>query len=148
MKKLLLLTSLLLISTILSAGKFYKWVDENGVTHYTAEPPKKGEGKVVNTGAQKSSSKAAGEKKLKDLKDSEAANKQKQEEKEQFEKELATAKKEKEDNCKQAKQNKIQLTIKNRVRMTMEDGSVKILSQEEKQAQLKKADEAIDEWCN
>ncbi|WP_163835782.1 DUF4124 domain-containing protein [Spartinivicinus ruber] len=148
MKKLLLLTSLILISTNLTAGKFYKWVDEDGVTHYSTTPPKEGQGEVVNTRAQKSSSKEAGEKKLKGIKDAEAAKKQEQTDKEEFEKELTKAKKEKEENCKQAKQNKIQLTIKNRVRMTMEDGSVKILSAEEKDAQLKKADEAIKEWCN
>ena len=27
------------ITTIAQAGKYYRWVDENGVTHYTATPP-------------------------------------------------------------------------------------------------------------
>ncbi|MCX4026323.1 DUF4124 domain-containing protein [Endozoicomonas sp. SM1973] len=148
MKKLFLLTSLILISTNLIAGKFYKWVDENGVTHYSTEPPKQGQGKVVNTRAQKPSSQEAGEKQLKTIKDTEAAKQKEQTEKEEFEKDLAKAKKEKDEHCKQAKQNKIQLTIKNRVRMTMEDGSVKVLSQEEKEEQLKRAYEAIKEWCN
>jgi len=27
------------ITTVAQAGKYYRWVDENGVTHYTATPP-------------------------------------------------------------------------------------------------------------
>lgn len=35
----LLLTCLLLLSGLAAADKVYKWVDENGTTHYSSRPP-------------------------------------------------------------------------------------------------------------
>lgn len=49
--------SLLILSAPLgAASKFYKWVDDNGVTHYTQSPPPDGvSGKEVRTSTKASS---------------------------------------------------------------------------------------------
>ena len=49
--------SLLILSAPLgAASKFYKWVDDNGVTHYTQSPPPEGvTGKEVRTSTNASS---------------------------------------------------------------------------------------------
>ncbi|MCG8392402.1 MAG: DUF4124 domain-containing protein [Pseudomonadales bacterium] len=47
--------ALLAIASVSSAAKFYKWVDENGVTHYDAHPPQGVETTEVNTRANASS---------------------------------------------------------------------------------------------
>ncbi len=52
----LLLGSLLLIlASASSAAKFYKWVDDQGVTHYGANPPQGTTSSEVNTRANASS---------------------------------------------------------------------------------------------
>lgn len=39
MKKLLLITALCLLTGLASAQTFYRWVDSNGITHYTTTAP-------------------------------------------------------------------------------------------------------------
>jgi len=43
------LTILMLNSTILAAEEVYKWVDDKGVTHYQAHPPKNQAAKSIQT---------------------------------------------------------------------------------------------------
>lgn len=40
------------INITANAGQFYKWVDENGVTHYSERPPHKKEAESIKTRAQ------------------------------------------------------------------------------------------------
>ena len=47
--------ALLALSSLSPAAKFYKWVDDNGVTHYDAQPPQGGNVTEVNTRANASS---------------------------------------------------------------------------------------------
>ena len=47
--------ALLAISSLSPAAKFYKWVDDNGVTHYDAQPPQGVNASEVNTRANASS---------------------------------------------------------------------------------------------
>jgi hypothetical protein len=48
MSRLLLLIGLAGLS-LMGWGQIYKWVDENGVTHYTATPPTGAKGRVIKT---------------------------------------------------------------------------------------------------
>jgi len=47
--------ALLAISSLSPAAKFYKWVDDKGVTHYDAQPPQGANATEVNTRANASS---------------------------------------------------------------------------------------------
>lgn len=53
---LFLSLTLLALSSIAVAEKFYKWVDENGVTHYDARPPQGMSATEVDTRTNASSS--------------------------------------------------------------------------------------------
>lgn len=52
---LLLGSALLILASVSSAAKFYKWVDDNGVTHYGANPPQGVTTMEVNTRVNASS---------------------------------------------------------------------------------------------
>lgn len=53
---LILSLALLTLASTSMAEKFYKWVDENGVTHYSAQAPSGQDAREVNTRANASSS--------------------------------------------------------------------------------------------
>ena len=53
---LILGITLLAFASSSMAEKFYKWVDENGVTHYGAQPPQDRQASEVNTRTSASSS--------------------------------------------------------------------------------------------
>lgn len=128
-------------------AKTYKWVDENGATHYTATPPPNGDFKTIKAPSKPAVDpvKAKGEfdKRL------EAFNKRKEEtDKTKKEADEQAAKKaEAKKNCEQAKKNLNLLQVKVRVRYTGEDGTVRYLTDEEREANLKRAKDAIKSYC-
>ncbi|MGI0118916.1 DUF4124 domain-containing protein [Zooshikella sp. RANM57] len=129
------------------ADTFYKWVDDQGVTHYGTRPPEGSNAESVNTHAQKPGNQEKATKQLEETKAEQAYQTKEEKEEERFQKDLTAAKQERKKQCEEARQNKVQLTLKSRVKMKMEDGSVKMLSEEERQEQIKQADEAIKEFC-
>ncbi|WP_027708577.1 DUF4124 domain-containing protein [Zooshikella ganghwensis] len=129
------------------ADTFYKWVDDLGVTHYGTRPPEGANAESVKTHAQKPTNQDQATKELEETKVEQTLETKEKEEEARFQKDLAAAKQERKKQCEEARQNKVQLTLKSRVKMKMEDGSIKMLSEEERQAQIKQADEAIKEFC-
>ena len=128
-------------------AKTYKWVDENGVTQYTATPPPTGDFKAIKPPSKPAvdPAKAQGEfdKRLEAFnKRKEETDKAKSEANEQAAKD-AEAKK----NCEQAKKNLNLLQTKVRVRYKEKDGTVRYLTDEEREANLKRAQEAIKSHC-
>jgi len=149
------LTTLLSLLCIISSfaltetalAKTYKWVDENGVTQYTATPPPTGDFKTIKPPSKPAVDpvKAQGEfdKRLEAFnKRKEETDKAKAEADEQAAK-AAEAKK----NCEQAKKNLNLLQTKVRVRYKEEDGSVRYLTDEEREANMKRAQGAIKSYC-
>lgn len=128
-------------------AKTYKWVDENGATHYTATPPPNGNFKTIKPPSKPAVDpvKAKGE----FSKRIEAFNKR-QEESNKAKKEadkLAAKKSEDKKNCAKAKKNLNLLQTKVRVRYTDKDGSVRYLTDDERAANLKRAQEAMKSYC-
>lgn len=128
-------------------AKFYKWVDENGVTQYTATPPPKGDFKTVKPPPKPAVEPAKAQSEFQKRVDAfkkrrEATEKAKKEADEQAAKD-AEAKK----NCEQAKKNLNLLQTKVRVRYTEKDGSVHYLTDEERAAKLQRANDAIKSYC-
>jgi len=128
-------------------AKTYKWVDENGVTQYTATPPPAADYKTIKDPAKPAVDpvKAQGEleKRLEDFnKRQEEQSKAKAEATKQAE-EIATAEK----NCAQAKKNLNVLQNSVRIRYTEKDGSLRFLSNEEREANIKRAQDAIKSYC-
>lgn len=126
------MTSLLAVGAMATsqfaiADAYYRWVDKNGVTHYTTTPPQNTKSVIINTktGGQKSSS---------PFKETPS------------DKDLAQAKK-KEAICATAKANLKTLQTSDKVKMTDEYGEEKVMSDEERKAELERAKTAIKEHC-
>jgi len=137
----------ILLSPSQGVAKTYKWVDDNGVTQYTATPPPAGDYKTIKDPAKPAVDpvKAQGEleERLKAFnKRQDEQSKEKAEATKKAE-ETATAKK----NCEQAKKNLDVLQNRVRIRYTEKDGSLRFLGKEERKANIKRANEAIKSYC-
>lgn len=135
LKSILLLVVFTLMSNPASAGKIYKWVDAEGVTHYTQHPPKdqsieKEQIKIKNKkphGADEAAEKLESNRKalLESAADRKTSSKTDPEDAERQE---AIDK-----NCQIARDNLKQLKEHARVREAGEDGELRYLSEEEHQ---------------
>lgn len=129
-----------------SYAAMYKWIDENGRTHYSQSPPNSGvevetiepRAKVDTDSANKEITEQS--KKAKELRDKRLS---KEEQKRKVEQDADI----KEKNCNQVKKS---YTSYQKPRITLEnnDGSSRILSEEERQKGLNKAQEQIDDFCS
>lgn len=143
-------------------AEYYTWVDENGVVNYAQRNPQGFDARFVtssqrfgyqsdepserevaaqdrtqqNETQQAAAPTAADERDI----DVEIAN-----EKARIDKEVAAAKKA---NCNIGKLNLAQLQNYNRIKVQGDDGQVKVLSDEEKQARIDRAQKTINENCN
>lgn len=143
-KKLLSTTSVaLLLGTCLasqpafSADTFYKWVDENGVTHYTPTPPPEAEVQKVKTFTGRSSD--AGEEQ--EESDKEENSEETEEGKETSKKKASTKDPQA---CKQARDQLERAKRASIVREKDEDGNVKTRNKEE---MLREIRERIKKFC-
>lgn len=144
------LAGIILCSLFLNSpamARLYKWVDENGVTQYTQTPPPKGDFTDIKPPAKPAvdpaQAKSALDKRLEgfnkrrdDLGKSKAeANKQ------------AAEKAEKTAKCKKARENLAFLQTHARIRSKDRDGKVTMLPEEQRQARIKQANDAIKGYC-
>ena len=147
-KKPLLLLSALCISLLISpashAGKFYKWVDSQGVTHYGENPPDTETASVVNVKTGASSDQEQAIEKLEEKrKAAETAQQNPQEE-------SAVEKQNREimaNNCKIQRQNLAQLKANRRVKETDANGEVRYLGEDEIKKRVEEVGKYIDENC-
>lgn len=141
----ILLTALLMASPI-QAGKFYKWVDDKGVTHYGENPPDTETASVLNVKSGASSDqaqaidalearrKAANTPNTPSADDKSAVIEQKNRE--------IMAK-----NCNIQRQNMSQLKANRRVKETNDKGEVRYLNEEEIANRIKEVESYISENC-
>ena len=132
-----------------SHARLYKWIDADGNTHYTQQPPPDGiaaeniklPASVNIDTEQATKSFEEQQKKAQEL--SETAEK---EEKERIrQEEHADLKKE---NCKKAKAKLENVQSSGRIRAVDEEGNVIRATEEERQRRIKDAQEKIKKWCN
>lgn len=148
MTRILLFTLLTLTATTLTAGKMYRWVDENGVTQYTQTPPPKGEVTEMKPPpppavdpAEAQRQLDAQRQKLEDLREDRSLAKQ----------ETSEGKAEREaksKNCQSARNNLKRLQENPRGRWMQKDGTQARYTDEERQAKIKEAQEQIKEFCD
>lgn len=143
--KRLLVPALCMASVLLAnpsfAAKIYKWVDEDGITHFSEHPPKNTQTTVIkpkvghsepvnyDSGAPADDKTAA-----------EAAAQR------QAEEDLAQALKDP-TRCEAARKNMETLQNFGRVKVKGEDGEFHYLSPEEQQERIQSTQQAIDESC-
>lgn len=125
----------------------YRWVDEEGITHYTQSPPPKGEVTVIKQPPPPAIPPAKAQQKLneqqqrlEDLREDRELAKQKS----QQEKEEQGIK---DKNCKGARNNLTRLQENPRSRWKGEDGEYQRHTEEQRQAKIKEAKEQIQEFC-
>lgn len=134
------------ISCINSNAEMYKWVDEEGNTHYSQSPPPgninaeaiKPPPKVDTQEASKSLEQQ--KKKATDLREKRLTA---AEEKQKAEDEAA----EKEKKCQQAR-DRLASYQRPRVNLKNPDGTLRIVPEEERQAEIKKSQEYVNKACN
>ena len=135
------------------AGKFYKWVDAEGVTHYTLHPPTNTPAESLNIKTSKQSQPAE-EDDTATAANTEEDVAEGDEEQAIDEKgalkpeELAKIKKEEKANCDKARQNLY--TLKNRTRITTADektGGKRYLNDEERAKWTDDSEKVVNEFC-
>lgn len=143
------LATLLSAPMMLQAKEYYKWVDEDGVTHYTQTPPKDPNTettKIRASGAASSSAEAA-QQRLQQSRESfmkaaekrEATQGMDEEEKAKYEKQK--------EHCDRARNNLKVISERARIKEKDKDGEYTILSDEAKQARMKENQDYIDKNC-
>ena len=124
----------------------YKWVDEQGNTHYSQTPPNSDvEVKTIKPPPKvdtEAASKALEEqnKKVSELREKRLAEAEEQEK-------TDSEKAEKDKNCQQAK-DRLASYQRPRVNLENSDGTIRTVSEEERQAEIKKSKEYIEKACN
>ena len=143
-RPILLATLLLGCAGAASAGQIYKWVDAQGVTHFTAQPPQSIETTVIPPAKQPSTDKAASPP---------AAASSRVEDPEQAEidarvrQEVAQKEMEHEEYCTTVRTNLAQLRNNRYIKVRVEGGPARRMTQEERQTRISAAEKAIAEHC-
>ncbi|WP_157729863.1 DUF4124 domain-containing protein [Bacterioplanes sanyensis] len=125
-----LLTSLLITSVPAQANKVYRWVDENGQVHFSSQPRRGVNEDTYNVVVDKVPAPITNE-----------------EEEKAAETISGVSKEEAEALCANAQEVKSLLSSNFNRPFTREDGTVSPLSDEERQAKLKEADDRIAKYC-
>jgi Domain of unknown function (DUF4124) len=135
------------VSLSVSAA-FYKWVDKNGITQYSQTPPATGSYQELH-----SSPPAAQSNSEQPSQDASSANKEsdsnqtKTAPQAQHEQDIAKQQAAREQNCQLARQRVSILERDGRIRTKAADGSVRVMSEEEKQAKLDESRKMVEEMC-
>ncbi|BCD84797.1 hypothetical protein PSm6_12040 [Pseudomonas solani] len=163
MRRIILTGSLLLaLSGSVMASQVYKWVDAQGVTHFGAQPPQGQDATSVSTGAAqpkevkptfenpypvqpKAEEKAATPAPAKPGKAS--SDEQQKALDEKVKSDVAKQEAERKKYCDTMRTNLAQLQNNPRVRVE-ENGQLRFLGEEERQAKMAETKKSIDENCN
>lgn len=138
---------LLAIGVSPALAGMYKWVDEQGITHYSQTPPPSGNAQQIKPPPTPADSEAA-------VKRLEAQRQEAQKRHEAGQQDARESQKSaesqaiREESCRLARQNLNTLEAHSRVAVRDADGNMKRLSEEERQTQLSEAKKQVDEYCN
>jgi len=144
---IVILSIMLLIWLLPAMAKTYRWVDENGVTTYSQTLPPSGNATIIKPPPKPA---AAPDEIMKNLKRRQTALDNARKKSETDNKEAVDTKnaERKKQNCEISRKNLAEITRRPRVRMKMDDGSYKQLSEEERQAEIDKYTKDIEKFCN
>lgn len=145
--------SFVFISLLLAVGAspalagMYKWVDEQGATHYSQNPPPGGKAQAIKPPPTPADSEAA-------VKRLEAQRQEGQKRREASQQDARESQKNtasqaiREESCRMARQNLSTLEANSRVAIQDANGNMKRLTEEERQAQLAEARKQAEEYCD
>lgn len=138
---------LLAVGTSSVLAGMYKWVDEQGVTHYSQNPPPGGKAQAIKPPPTPADSETA-------VKRLEAQRQEAQKRREAGQRDARESQKNaesqaiREESCRLAQKNLGTLEAHSRVAVQDADGNMKRLSEEERQAQLAEAKKQVEEYCD
>jgi hypothetical protein len=146
MRRMIITSSLLLaMSTTAMASQVYKWVDAQGITHFSAQPPQGQEATSVNTATPPAKPTAEAEKPaaptFESIADPEQAAIDAKVKQEVAAKEMELKK-----YCQDVRTTLSQLENNPRVQMEV-DGEMRRLNEKERQARISEAQKSIAENC-
>ncbi len=145
MRSLIAALLLTLLALPASAEKVYKWVDENGVSHFSAQPPPEQSAETVDVRPAPGNSRVGMPQSLREKRE----RKEERAREAEAAEELARAKRERDRKlCQQARDNYEQLKNENRVRvMDEETGRYRVLPYEELVAKRKGYRQDMEKYC-
>lgn len=135
------------LSTQAWAGKFYKWVDEQGTTHYSAQPPREKPSQQIDINVNRSSDANADGETSKAAPAQQPAPDQQMSDSERIAEIERRSREAVAKNCEIMRKNLETLSQHARVRSVGEDGEVRMLGEDERQARIKKAQDYISANC-
>lgn len=147
MRRMIITSSLLLaISATAMAGQVYKWVDAQGVTHFSAQPPQGQEATTINTALPAPKPAPAEATETAPTFES-IANPEQAAIDAKVKQDVATKEAERKKYCEEVRTNLAQLQNNPRLRMEVE-GEVRRLSEDERQARIAETQKSITDNCN
>lgn len=144
----LVLLGLLMVAWLPSSqAEIYQWIDENGASHYSQEPPSDGQYRVMTPNPVQPSDAEAAQKRLESLLQQQKASQEARESQQREQQKKAAEQEVRQQRCQQAKQRLADLQNRPRVRITAEDGTVRRLTEEERQERMTQASTLVEEFC-
>lgn len=137
----LLTTALLLFGPLVAADEVYRWVDDEGVTHFSAQPPKNRQSDRMNT--------KTGHSDPIDYRGRFSASDPEEGEEGESDNEAPgpSAEADMREACQTARQNLQKLERGGRIAETADDGTRRYLTEEQREARMERAREAIEKTC-
>ncbi|MEF8833432.1 MAG: DUF4124 domain-containing protein [Halofilum sp. (in: g-proteobacteria)] len=135
------------LSAPLSADEIYKWVDEEGVTHYSQQPPPAGEAARVEVDSPPDEELERERREMEATGQRLEAEREERREAEQQAQENATERAQREQRCAELRSSLGKLTENRRLLVPDGEGGVRRLSEEERQARVAERRRQIEEQC-
>ncbi len=137
----------LALAAPLQAAEIYKWVDEEGVTHYSQQPPPSGDADRVGVDTPPDEEIAREREEMEETGERLEAQREQRREAEQQAQENAAERERRQQRCADLRASLQKLTENRRLLVPDEEGNVRRLSEEERQQRVAERRRQIDEQC-
>jgi hypothetical protein len=138
--------ALVLLSPLAPAAA-YKWVDADGITHYSQFPPGEGPAQEVRVQSEGPRDAAAASARLKQEQEQLKAYQESRSQQTTTQQKSAQESAAREQNCQRARSNLNTLETFGRLRYTDAEGNVQVMGDEERQARQEEARKQVAEFC-
>lgn len=145
-KRLCLLSAALMLSFSVHA-QIYKWVDENGQTHYSQQPPESGQAETVDVPPPPPIAPEQARDEVQELIDQQQAAEQAEQEAQQQAQQEAEQEAIRQENCRIAQQNLTAYQNNPGRRVMDEEGNVTRLDEDMRQQKIQEFQEQVDLYC-
>jgi len=138
---------LLLLFSSTSFSDVYKWVDDNGQTHYSQQAPRDRDAQVIKAPPPPSIAPAIAQEKLKDLIEQQEGTHEEREQQRQLAREEAELNEQNKESCRINRHNLQQHQNNPGRRMIDSDGNVTEANEEQRQEKILEIQQRLDQHC-